>query len=103
VKKMAIKTARMVKSSVLRVACAGAFAAAIIIAPVAGISAGPLAGSRAVADPCTQVNTNGSVSLQCGVVGGTQGAGGYGGCVTQYGTYQNCNVQEGIFPPASRR
>ena len=82
----------IVKNRVLRAACAGAFAAAIIIAPVVGISAGPLAGSRAVADPCTQVKTNGSVSLQCGV-GGTHGAGGYGGCVTQYGTYQNCNVQ----------
>jgi hypothetical protein len=80
----------IVKNSVLRVACAGAFAAAIIIAPVVGISAGPLAGSRTVADVCTQVNTKGSVSLQCGV-GGTQGVGGYGGgCVTQYGTYQNC-------------
>jgi hypothetical protein len=92
---MAIKTGRMVKSSVLHVACAGAFATAITIAPVVGISAGPLAGSRAVADPCTQVNTNGSVSLQCGV-GGTQGVGGYGGgCVTPYGTYQNCIVQQG--------
>jgi hypothetical protein len=89
---MAIKKARIVKSSVIRVACAGAFAAAIIIAPVVGISAGPLAGSRTVADPCTQVNTNGSISLQCGV-GGTQGVGGYGGCVNQYGTYQNCSAQ----------
>jgi hypothetical protein len=87
---MAIKTARIVKSSVLRVACAGAFGAAIIIAPVVGVSAGPLAGSRTLADPCTQVNINGSVSLQCGV-GGTPGVGGYGGgCVNQYGTYQNC-------------
>jgi hypothetical protein len=96
VKKMAIKTARIVKSSVLRVACAGAFAAAIIIAPVVGVSAGPLAGSRTVAAPCTQVNMNGSNSLQCGVsgtLGGYGGYGGYGGCVTQYGTYQNCIAQ----------
>ena len=93
-KKMAIKTARIVKSSVLRVACAGAFAAAIIIAPVVGISAGPGADSRTVADPCTQVNTNGSVSLQCG--GAPQGVGGYsGGCTTPYGTYQNCMLRQG--------
>lgn len=91
----------IVKIPLLRVACAGAFAAAIIIAPVVGISAGAGAGSRSVADPsssgsgggCTQVNTNGSFSLQCGV-GGPQGVGGYGGyggaCTTPYGTYQNC-------------
>jgi hypothetical protein len=97
VNKMAIKTARIVKSSVLRVACAGAFGAAIIIAPVVGISAGPLAGSSTVAAPCTQVNMNGSISLQCGVSGtqGYGGYGGYGGCVTQYGTYQNCIAQRG--------
>jgi hypothetical protein len=94
----------IVKNPLLRVACAGAFAAAIIIAAAVAISAGAGAGSRTVADPsssgggggCTQVNTNGSFSLQCGV-GGPQGVGGYGGygtgCRTPYGTYQNCEVQ----------
>ncbi len=99
---MAIKTARIIKNSVLRVASAGALAVAIIIAPVVEISAGPSAGPGTVADPCSQVNTNGSASLYCGV-GGTPGVGGYGGCVTQYGTYQNCIIQQGIIPPASRR
>ena len=66
---MAIKTARIVKDSVLRVASAGAFAVAVVIAPVVEISAGPLAGSGTVADPCSQVNTNGSASLYCGVGG----------------------------------
>jgi hypothetical protein len=101
----------IVKNPLLRLGCAGAFAAAIIIAPVVGISAGPGAGSRTVADPCTQANTNGSVSLQCGGAGQSvlaPGAGGIppyggGGCVTPYGTYQNCIVQQGLFPPASRR
>jgi hypothetical protein len=95
----------IVKNPLPRVACAGAFAAPIVIAPVVGISAGLGAGSRTVADPCTQVNTNGSASLQCGTVG-TPGVGGYGGfgggCSTPYGTYQNCIVQQGI-PRASRR
>ena len=82
---------------------AGAFAAAIIIAPVVVTAAGPSAASRNVADVCTQTNTNGSVALQCGF-GGAPGVGGYGGygggCVTPYGTYQNCLVQEGL-PRAS--
>jgi hypothetical protein len=89
----------IVKNPVIRVAFAGAFAAAIVIAPVVGISASPGAGSRTVADSCTQVKTNGSVSLACGVVG-TPGVGSYGGysggCTTPYGTYQNCIVQQGM-------
>ena len=85
----------IVKNSVMRVACAGAFAAAIIIAPVVGIiSTEPSADSRTVADPCTQVNTNGSVSLQCGSAPPSVG-GSSGGCITPYGTYQNCMIQRG--------
>ena len=84
----------IVKNSVLRVACTGAFVAATIIAPVVEIiSTEPGADSRTVADPCMQVHTNGSVSLQCGgtppSVGGSSGS-----CITPYGTYQNCNIQQ---------
>jgi hypothetical protein len=90
----------MVQHAARRAACAGAFAAAIIIAPAVGMSAAPSSGSRTIADVCSQVTTNGSVALQCGVTG-PQGGGNYtGGCVTQYGTYQNCLVQEGL-PRAS--
>jgi hypothetical protein len=85
------------KSSVLRMVCAGALAAAIIIAPVVGVSAGLGSDSRTVAAPCTQVNTNGSVSLQCG--GAPPNVGNSGSfsnsCVNAFGTYQNCMSQEG--------
>jgi hypothetical protein len=86
----------IVKSSVLRVACAGAFAAAIIIAPVVGISAGSGGDSRTVAAPCAQVNTNGSVSLQCGGAPPNVGSSGSfsNNCVNAYGTYQNCVTQQ---------
>jgi len=101
--RMALKMA-ILKSRLVRGAYAAAFAAAVVVAPAAGLSV--TAQSRTVADPCTQVNTNGSVALQCGA-GATPGIGGYGGygggCTTPYGTYQNCIVQQGGFPPASRR
>ena len=76
-------------------------AAAILIAPVVGISAGPGADSRTVAAPCTQVNSNGSVSLQCGGAPPNVGSSGSfsNSCVNAYGTYQNCIVQQGPARP----
>jgi hypothetical protein len=85
----------------VRATCAGAFAAAIVITPVVGISAGAGADFRTVADPCTQVNTSGSVSLQCGSQRVIDSGRYSGGCTTPYGTYQNCIVQLG--PPGARR
>ena len=84
----------------VRAVCAGAFAAAIVIAPVVWIAADPGAHSRSVADVCSQVSTNGSVSLQCGTppVGGPPGY--TGGCVNAYGQYQNCIVH--LLPPSMR-
>jgi hypothetical protein len=97
----------IVKKSALRVVCAGAFGAAIIAAPVLGASLHPSAGSTTLADVCAQTTTNGSTSVQCGF-GGSPGASGFpgfggnlnSGCLTPYGTYQNCLVQEGL-PRAS--
>jgi hypothetical protein len=77
----------------VRAACIGAFAAAVVIAPVVGIIAGSGADVRTVADPCTQVSTGGSVSLQCGTQPIGPSPNYTGGCATPYGTYQNCIVQ----------
>jgi hypothetical protein len=83
-----------------RAACVVALAAAIVIAPIVGMGAGA-GGFRVVADPCTQVSSNGSVSLQCGSQSVGSSGGYRSGCTNAYGTYQNCIVQLG--PPGSRR
>jgi len=80
-----------------------AFVAAIVIAPAVAVAAHPRADVDVLAQPCTQVSTNGSVSLQCGTPSGGYGGPGdfSGGCMNAYGTYQNCVAQLG--PPGTRR
>jgi hypothetical protein len=84
----------------VRAGGAGAFAAVIVAALVVAIFAGSGADVRTVADPCPQINTSGSVSLQCGTRPGGPPGPYSGGCTTQYGTYQNCIIQ--LRPRGSR-
>ena len=84
---------------------------ATVVAAVVGISvAAPAAAdspndcqSAAGVTVCAQGGVTGVSGGQSSTpIGGIPPYGG-GDCTTQYGTYQNCIVQQGIIPPASRR
>jgi len=80
-------------------------AASLAAAPLAAADSSNDCQSSAGVTVCAQGAVTGAGGGQSVVAPGAGGIPPYSGgeCTTPYGTYQNCIVQQGIIPPASRR
>ena len=93
---------RATRRDLFGVAVAAALAGISVAAPVAADSPNDCQSAAGVT-VCAQGAVTGVSGGQSLAPGGGIPPYGGGECATQYGTYQNCIVQQGIIPPASRR